>query len=255
MVNVTPGFLMYKEITHLPKVLSSHNWPGFRIEVGTAPKDEKNVVTKTITLQCDVQVTISLVVGTHRLTVTSEMSYMNSLMEVAGFTCVVKQMEDDFMFDILTKLFEQILDDHPVEKMYMETLVVSLLLHVGICYSHPYKKIFAPKGKLSAGQLMNVASCTRDSMNTNISLSLLASAAHLSPFHFSRVFRSTMRKSPYQYVLRSKIEYAQKIMQQQQKSLSDIAYALNFTDQAHFSNTFKRITGVCPKAFLQSRIQ
>jgi AraC family transcriptional regulator len=159
-------------------------------------------------------------------------------------------LQDAFLRDVALKL-HQATEVNPIaEKMYLESIVISCSIHLATQYGADRKKIFAPKGKLSSRQLNEVIDYTHSFIHSNISLTELASTAHLSPYHFARLFRQTMGISPYQFVLQLKIEYAKRLIQNQGGSLCEIAYALNFTDQAHFSNVFKKITGVSPRTFL-----
>lgn len=119
-------------------------------------------------------------------------------------------------------------------------------------YSRRGKAMFAPKGKLSPEQMYKLLNLVNASIYANINLATLAAEVHLSEFHFSRLFRNTFGISPYQFVLQSKIECAKDILRQYPKSLSQIAHSLNFTDQAHFTNVFKKITGVPPTTYLAS---
>jgi AraC family transcriptional regulator len=159
-------------------------------------------------------------------------------------------LDDPLLKQIARALSEDISSGRIAHKMYAESLLVACVVHLASSYGFHGRKIFAPKGKLSSGQLKQVIDHVRASIHYTLTMAQLASCVHLSPFHFSRLFRQTVGVSPYQFVLQMKIELAQKLIRENSGSLSDVAYALNFTDQAHFSNAFKKITGVCPRQFM-----
>ena len=64
-----------------------------------------------------------------------------------------------------------------------------------------------------------------------------------------RLFKQTTGISPHQFILQLKIERAKQLINKTQLSLTEIAYELGFTDQAHFSNAFKKIIGVAPRQY------
>jgi len=49
--------------------------------------------------------------------------------------------------------------------------------------------------------------------------------------------------------LNFKLDKAKELIWQGRLSLTEIAYELGFNDQAHFSNAFKKSTGLSPRAF------
>lgn len=80
----------------------------------------------------------------------------------------------------------------------------------------------------------------------------LAREAHLSPSHFSRLFKRTLGQSPHQFVMSYRVEQAQKELSDANQALVDVALKCGFSDQAHFSRVFKQIVGVTPSAYQKS---
>jgi AraC family transcriptional regulator len=131
------------------------------------------------------------------------------------------------------------------ENLYVQSLAVACAIHLATSYLAGKKKIFALKGKLSSNQLKSVIMFVKDSINRPVTLEELAACCHLSVFHFSRLFKNTLGISPYQHVLRTKIEHARSLIKSK-RAVGEIAYSLGFTDSAHFCNAFKKFTGHSP---------
>lgn len=85
-----------------------------------------------------------------------------------------------------------------------------------------------------------------------LTLEALAGQAGLSPSHFSRLFKTTIGRSPMQFVTGYRVEQARQQLTDLSRPLSDIALACGFSDQAHFSRVFRRVEGVTPSAYRQS---
>jgi AraC family transcriptional regulator len=81
----------------------------------------------------------------------------------------------------------------------------------------------------------------------------LSAIAQRSEAHFSRAFKRTFGVSPHAYVLRRRVEKASRLMLVSDNSLSDIALACGMTDQAHFCNIFRQMTGQTPAAWRRER--
>jgi AraC family transcriptional regulator len=83
-------------------------------------------------------------------------------------------------------------------------------------------------------------------------ISVLASEAGVHRSHFVRVFRYHMGCTVGEFVRRLRIDWAcAELRKPGGPSLSDLALASGFADQAHFSRTFKRITGTTPRSYRQ----
>ncbi|MEH2265081.1 MAG: helix-turn-helix domain-containing protein [Nostoc sp.] len=57
-------------------------------------------------------------------------------------------------------------------------------------------------------------------------------------YHFARAFKVTTGLSPYQHVLRCRLELAQKLLHNQKRSLAQVATEAGFTNQSHMTTVF-----------------
>lgn len=82
----------------------------------------------------------------------------------------------------------------------------------------------------------------------------LAEFACLSPFHFSRIFKSRTGYGPYEYVTKTRIDRARYLLRNSTKSVGEIASAVGFASESNFVNTFRRMTQQTPGRFRRTPI-
>lgn len=124
-----------------------------------------------------------------------------------------------------------------VSKIGIEQLCLNLL--------HPYKedtRYFPEWAKMIRAMMY-------DSWNSPLSLPELAEQLDLHPVTISRYFSKYFGCSAGEYLRKIKVERAVALIRQGSGSLTDIAYECGFADQAHFTRTFQRITGLLPKQY------
>jgi len=88
----------------------------------------------------------------------------------------------------------------------------------------------------------------------NLSVSRLAGIACISPFHFCRVFKKHIAKSPMQYLTCLRVEKAKDLIKHSSAdmSVSLIATTVGFYDSSSLNKHFKKITGLSPTAYKRS---
>ncbi len=100
--------------------------------------------------------------------------------------------------------------------------------------------------RLTAAQYRRVLDHVRTYFDRSIALDELAGQAGISPYHFSRLFKRTMGRSPMQFVTGFRVERAREMLADPSLPLTTIAVRCGFADQAHFSRQFKQLTGETP---------
>ena len=87
----------------------------------------------------------------------------------------------------------------------------------------------------------------------DVPLMALADRAHVSPFHFARLFRHTVGLPPHQFVVRLRIQRAIGLLRGGNMPLAQVAVACGFHDQPHFTRSFHRIVGETPHTWRRTR--
>jgi AraC-like DNA-binding protein len=79
-----------------------------------------------------------------------------------------------------------------------------------------------------------------------------AKEAGLSPFHFLRLFAAVLGVTPHQYLVRSRLRHAARLLADHDRAITDVALDVGFGDLSNFVRTFHRAAGVSPRAFRQA---
>ncbi len=76
-----------------------------------------------------------------------------------------------------------------------------------------------------------------------------AREAGLSAFHFLRVFARVLGVTPHQYLVRTRLREAARLLADPARPVTAIALDAGFGDLSNFVRTFRRAAGVSPRAF------
>ena len=82
-----------------------------------------------------------------------------------------------------------------------------------------------------------------------INLERAALEAGLSPFHFLRLFSNVLGLTPHQYLVRSRLRHAARLLADDDRSVTDVAFDVGFGDLSNFVRTFHRAAGTSPRRF------
>jgi AraC family transcriptional regulator len=82
-----------------------------------------------------------------------------------------------------------------------------------------------------------------------IDLESAAGEFGLSPFHFLRLFAGVLGVTPHQYLIRSRLRRAARLLADDSRSITEVALEVGFGDLSNFVRTFHRAAGVSPRSF------
>jgi len=162
-------------------------------------------------------------------------------------------LQDPLLTQIGLALWRELEQRAPAGKLYAQTAAQMLAIHLLRYYTSVGGAIEEPLQGLTHQQMRRVMDFVQAHLSQELSLEALAQQIGLSPYHFARLFRQTTGESPHQFVLRQRIERAQRLLKERDVSLALVAVESGFANQSHLTQAFKQHLGLTPRAYRQDR--
>src|SRR5229473_129812 len=143
------------------------------------------------------------------------------------------------------RLYREFRAEDEVAPLAIEGLVLELLAGVARQSSH------SEKG--TTRWVQKARDFVHDRFQESISLAEVADFAEVHPVSLARAFRRTYHCTVGDYVRKIQIEFACQKLTGSDASLVEIALSAGFSEQSHFSRTFKRLVGLTPSEYRSSR--
>jgi AraC family transcriptional regulator len=135
-------------------------------------------------------------------------------------------------------------------ELYAESLANVLALHLLRHHSSLGRRSRRKPergGGLSKRALGLAIDYVNDHLSRKVTLTEIAGAAHVSPYHFARSFKTATGLSPHQYVIRRRVERAKTLLVGTDLPIAEVAGAVGFANQSHLALHLRRLLGVSPK--------
>jgi transcriptional regulator GlxA family with amidase domain len=97
--------------------------------------------------------------------------------------------------------------------------------------------------------ILEVVDFIESNLLSPLELAGLAEKAHLSKFHFCRIFKRYVGLNPMKYVAALRIEHAKTLLKKGDLTVSVVANQAGFKDMSNFIRQFKKMTGVTPSMY------
>ena len=182
---------------------------------------------------------------------------------------LAERPHDTAITNIAGVLAREAMRGQPGSRLYAQSLASMLAVHLlrhyaqcadgrilGNCMTLPEVEASLPveAGSPSGAQPRAVSEALafiHENYARELSLTDIAEAVNLSSFHLARLFKQSVGVPPHQYLIQLRVNSARWLLSAGagERSLAEVASAVGFADQSHFTRHFKRMTGVTPRQF------
>jgi AraC family transcriptional regulator len=176
---------------------------------------------------------------------------------------------DPHLHQIAMMLLAELKSGGIMGELYLESLTQVLTIHLLQHYGnsqqmlvepmlgtrHANGTIIADRHSRNQTRLQQAIDYIHDNLNGDLSMTQIASSINISPTYFASLFKQATGISLHQYVITQRVERAKLLLTKNADlSIESIAEQVGFSSQSHLIYHCKRLTGMTPKQFINSKI-
>jgi len=165
---------------------------------------------------------------------------------------------DPFIEQVALAVGRELSAETSAGRLLVESLGHSLSAYL----AHRYPEVplgaksLGPSGRPIDGRRMSrVMEFIDARIDQQFTVADLATVACMSPAHFARSFKTTVGRSPHEFVSRMRLELAMRMLCDRHRSIADIALSTGFSSQSNFSRAFRGATGTTPGDYRASQTE
>ena len=168
---------------------------------------------------------------------------------------VHRRASDPRLQHLAMALLEEAKTARSSERLFGEALATALAGHLIRDYASRARELdsianASAQGGLPRVKLLHAIDYIHDQLHTDLTIAGIARAVFLSPYHFTRLFKQSTGRSPYQYVIEARLKKARELLVSGDHTINDVALQTGFSDQSHLTRHFRNAYGRTPKAAL-----
>jgi AraC family transcriptional regulator len=231
------------------KSLLCERWLDGKKQVAKVETDNTAIIPANVTHRCAWNITAAATV------LVLEPQYLAHVAYESVKADRVELLPRFFQFDPVLQqigglLAKELKSDVLNSQIYVDGLTTALSAHLLRQYCTIEQRIKDYEDGLSKRKLKQAIDYIQVHLAENLFLDDLAVQAGMSRYYFCHLFKRSTGMSPYQYVIKCRIDRAKELLLfRQDCSIADVAFQVGFASQSQFTKHFKKWVGTTPKKF------
>ncbi|TBR56919.1 hypothetical protein B4U84_26090 [Westiellopsis prolifica IICB1] len=161
---------------------------------------------------------------------------------------------DPLIYQIGLALKSQLESNEWDSKLYAESAASMLAVHLLQHYSARKHTIREYTGSLPKYKLRQVVDYINAHLDQNLDLTELALLVQMSHYHFVRLFKQSAGITPYQYLIKCRLEKVKSLLVNTDLSMAEIAKRTGFSSHSHLTRLFCKHLSVTPREYRQMQL-
>ncbi len=157
--------------------------------------------------------------------------------------------------DLIHHILDTMLTEDNIDDASTKTMMVLLLRQLLLNFNRYCIFHTDPEGANRDEAILSAVQYISKNYHSNITLDELAGMANLSPSYFSRKFRAITGSGMKEYLTYVRLSHAQTELLTTNNSITDIAINCGFSDSNYFKDAFKKVHGMSPRTYRNSKIK
>ena len=149
-------------------------------------------------------------------------------------------------------IFRKLLDEHRNPNSLSEVKCQIGFHELILSLIESSNEHFGPSNRYNNYSLQLINEFIAENVSRKIYVSEICELVNMDITQLKETFESQLGVSVCQYILNQRIDYAKKLMLNCKESITSIAFELGFSSSQYFSNQFKEVTGMRPRAFVKA---
>jgi AraC family transcriptional regulator len=159
-------------------------------------------------------------------------------------------MDDPFIEQIGQALTAELEHEQIHSRLFIESVTTALAIHILRNYANLQQPIRDYTGGLSQPKLEQAIGFIRESLAAeDLTVAAIAAQVEMSQYYFTRLFKESMGVSPYQYIVRLRVEKAASLLRTTSLSIAAIAAQTGFSNQNQLTIQFRKIMDTAPRDY------
>lgn len=151
----------------------------------------------------------------------------------------LQQNESKQFYQLANMINVEKQDPQQYSSEYCQSLLNTMLI---ILFRNKREKV----KQAQRNKITDVISYINANYMNNLTIENIASHFYISPFHLCREFKQYTNSTIVQYINKTRIIHAQRLLYSTDISITDICISTGFSSTSHFGRVFKKVTSFTP---------
>ncbi len=153
----------------------------------------------------------------------------------------------------ISRIFSRITKEFNGAAPYHEDVEALLVNELLVQIYRMAPSLFSEDNSKSISIVWQIQRKFEEEPGEEFSLDELADKYHISKYYLSRLFKKNTGYSPMQYLMMCRLTVARELLEETDKSVSEVVWRSGFSDGSNFARYFKAHVGMTPEAYRKSK--